>query len=134
LYPGANSQLSLDESDALFAKIAKSFSAGIYIYDLNKRLNTYMNDEYTNITGHTLEEINSLGSDEFISFFHPDDLQAVLSHMEQVSTAVTDEVFKLEYRFKHKNGSWVKLLSLDRVFDRDKDNTPISFIGTFFSV
>ena len=134
LYPKDFLGSNLEASDELFIKIAKTFSGGIYIYDLVQQTNIYMNKEYKRITGFDIDEINSLSGERFMELFHPDDIDHVLSHMGELSSAESNRVFKLEYRFKHKNGEWIKVMSLDRVFDRNDKGEVISFIGSFFEV
>lgn len=134
LYPKDFLSSNLKESDELFIKIAKSFSAGIYIYDIQKQTNLYMNKEYERITGFGIKEVNALSGENFLELFHPDDVDHVLSHMGEVSSAENDGIYKLEYRFKHKNGDWIKLMSLDRVFERDENGNVRSFIGSFFEI
>lgn len=134
LYPDTKSNTLIRETDDLFIKIAKSFSAGIYIYDLEKNMNTYMNSCYSDITGFDLDEINALSADEFLQLFHPDDLDSLMEHMGEIINSQGSEVIKLEYRFRHKLGHWVRLLSLDRVFTRSEDGKAKSFIGSFFEI
>jgi two-component system, chemotaxis family, CheB/CheR fusion protein len=44
---------------------------GIYIYDLIKGANIYINQQYTELTGYTLDDINAMSEQEFFSLFHP---------------------------------------------------------------
>ena len=71
-------------NEKLAIKIINSATTGIYIYDLTLQANTFINDYYTQILGYSIEEINSFGKD-FVSLFHPDDLEHIGQHMEKVA-------------------------------------------------
>lgn len=132
LYPAdENKDLYNDE---LFIKIAKSLCVGIYIFDLKKKVNSFMNCEYKRITGYTIDEINSMSTEEFTQTFHPEDIESIFKHMGEIEKSKMDVIHKIEYRFKHKDGHWIKLLSLDKVFECTKEGKPISFIGSFFQI
>ncbi|MCB9749514.1 MAG: PAS domain-containing protein [Myxococcales bacterium] len=102
------------------------------MYDLTAGRNEYINPQYTRITGWTLAEINAMSALEFSELFHPDDRVAVYEHMNQVLETSDDEVVEIEYRFRHKNGSWIWCLSRDALMKGDE--TARRFIGTFMDV
>lgn len=110
-------------------RITQSTSSGIYIYDLKKGTNTFMNSMYTNILGYTMDEINGMEYGEFMSLFHPKDVKAVENHMQEIMKG--NEHCEIDYRFKHKNGHWVWCYSIDSPFEIDKDGNVNSFIGVF---
>jgi len=107
---------------------------GIYIYDVVEGHNDYINAQYTNITGWTLDEINAMAGDEFAALFHPDDREAVFAHMQQVTQAKDDSIFEIEYRFRTKAGEWIWCFSRDAAFEWGPDGTVIRFIGTFLDI
>jgi PAS domain S-box-containing protein len=52
--------------------------------------------------------------------------------MARVATLIAgkgEDLPELEYRMKHKDGSWVWLLSRDRVFTRDASGKPLQILG-----
>ncbi|WP_020530251.1 PAS domain-containing sensor histidine kinase [Flexithrix dorotheae] len=107
---------------------------GVYIYNIQKGINTYINKRYEEILGYSLQEINDMSPEEFFALFHPDDAQAISDHMKEVSNLKKGEFSELEYRFKAKNGNWVWCLSRDAGFDFDEEGNVISFIGTFIDL
>ncbi len=107
---------------------------GIYVFNIKQGLNTYINDSYTAITGYKLEEINNMSSEVFFGLFHPDDQQNIANHMEEVLNSKPGEVVDIEYRFKHKNGNWIWCLSKDLVIDREVNDKPIQFMGSFIDI
>jgi len=108
--------------------------AGIYVYNIHKGINDFISNGYTSITGYTLDDLNGFLSEEFALLFHDDDREAVFKHIGEVINAVDDSYFEIEYRFKNKAGDWIWCLSRDKVFSRDENNQPESFIGTFIDI
>lgn len=125
---------ALRKSNLFLKKLSLTSMAGVYIYDLKEKKNSYINKRYTEITGFTLEDINSMKDEEFIELFHPEDVNAVLSHMQEVKSSTDDGFIEIEYRFKKKDGGWVWCLSYDTPFERDEDGSIKSFMGSFIDI
>ena len=104
---------------------------GMYIFDFNENKNIYINPQYTNFTGYTFEELKKLNSKEFLKLYHPDELDSLFEHINQVKNSKDGEVFELKYRFKHKNGHYIWCFSRDAVLKRDDNGNPVEMIGTF---
>jgi len=107
---------------------------GIYVYNVVKGSNDYINSRYTEITGWTLDEINSMPAETFAELFHPEDREAVFAHMAQVIATADGGFVEIEYRFKTKDGRWIWCLSRDAPFTRTEDGAIVSFIGTFLDI
>lgn len=131
-FPLSETSPTFIDQGSLAHKISEAFVPGVYVFNLSKRTNTFMNTTYQEITGYDLDEINSLNADQFLDLFHPDDKELVTDHMNELIASSTDQIYPIEYRFRHKNGHWIKLLSLDKVFSRDSEGHVESFIGCFF--
>ncbi len=124
----------LKKNEAFKEKILDLSVNGMYIYDLVKGLNIYINQQYTNLTGYTLEDINGMTQEEFVGLFHPNERAVVLDHMREVINAGYGEVIEIEYRFKTADGRWMWCLSRDAVFEMDKDKNATQFMGTFIDI
>lgn len=107
---------------------------GVYIFDFVQNRNTFINQQYTNITGYTLEELNNMDSETFLSLFHPDEVNKVFKHMDQVKSLKSGESSTLHYRFKHKNGYWIKCYSNDILLEVSEDGTPLKMLGSFVDI
>ena len=107
---------------------------GIYVYDLIKGTNIYINQQYTNLTGYTLDSLYALTDEEFFSLFHPNDQDAISEHMNKVISSQLEEIIEVEYRFKKADGQWMWCFSRDSVFTRDNKGTPTQFMGTFIDI
>ncbi|WP_413699641.1 PAS domain-containing protein [Psychromonas sp. KJ10-10] len=107
----------------------------VFIFMITKRdLNIFMNPAYTKLLGYTLEDINQLTGEEFMGLFHPDDVNSILTHMDEVKNSKLGDCIPLKYRFKHKHTQeFLTLLSNDTLFEVDDETgEPISMLGTFF--
>ena len=102
----------------------------IYVYDLQKRCNTYTNREILDMLGYTTADIQRMGTDMMPSLVHPDDFSVVDQHHASFATAADGEVRHLEYRMRNAQGQWVWLHSRDTVFTRDQQGAPVSILGT----
>jgi len=119
------------ETGAFERKILSASLNGIYIYDLQAGANTYINPQYTRLTGYTLADIQALKASAFFTLFHPRDRERVAVHMEHIARAGDDETREIEYRFKTAAGRWIWCLSRDAVFERDGHGAVRRIIGTF---
>ncbi len=115
-------------------KVLNLSVAGIYVYDLVQGHNVYINEQYTNLTGYTLNDINSMSQEEFFNLFHPDDQPAIHQHMQDVVNSTTGDVIEIIYRFKKADGSWIWCLSRDAIFSTDEEKKPTQFMGTFIDI
>lgn len=125
---------ALRESERFANKMLESSLNGMYIFDLEKQTNVYINPQYTKLTDYTLESLHSLSEHEFMQFFHQDDLPFIEQHMAEVIQAKDGEVIEIEYRFKSTSGEWRWCLSRNAVFDRNSDGSVRQFIGTFLDI
>jgi two-component system, chemotaxis family, CheB/CheR fusion protein len=100
-----------------------------YIFDLQEGRNTFISHQTVNVLGYTPEEIQAFGSEVMSYLLHPDDKKAVAERFETALASSSDSMYELEYRMKHKNGSWVWLLSRDQVFARDETGKPTQLLG-----
>ncbi|GAB1260236.1 hypothetical protein NBRC116495_09430 [Aurantivibrio plasticivorans] len=108
---------------------------GTYIYDIEKRKNTFINMMYTEITGYSIEDISELAlRGKFASIFHPEDVDLVAQHFESLIANEGKLGEPLEYRLKHKKGYWIWCYSRDAVYTLDETGKPREILGTFFDI
>ncbi|MDX2510642.1 MAG: DUF3365 domain-containing protein, partial [Desulfobacterales bacterium] len=125
---------ALRGSEQFANKILESSLNGLYIFDLEKQANVYINSQYTELTGYTLDSLHSIGEHGFIKLFYPDDLPRIERHMDEVMQAKDGDVIEIEYRFKKSSGEWMWCLARDAVFERKPDGIPKQLIGTFLNI
>lgn len=118
----------------LDAVLEKSL-CGVYIFDLNRKINTYVNSQYTEITGYTMAMLNECQSEKsLLPLFHPDDAEAMQRHFLEVIGNNKQQGSSIKYRFRHRDGHWIWCYSRDSIYSYDEDNKPSLMLGTFFDI
>ena len=121
-------------ADSFEHKILMASLNGIYIYDLATGVNTFINPQYTRLTGYTLEHLQDLRGPQLFALVHPEDQSRTAAHMERIGRAGDDETLEIEYRFKRADGRWMWCLSKEAVFDRDGQGRVLRVIGAFLDI
>ncbi|WP_108927863.1 PAS domain-containing protein [Leptospira johnsonii] len=90
------------------------------------------NEKCAEILGFTLEEFKTT-SEFWRSRIHPDDRTLIVDglkeHMEGRS-----ELFETDFRMLCKDGSWKWIRSRGKVWERDKDGTPVRALGIHIDI
>ena len=121
------------QSESFAFKVLNASLNGIYVYDVKRGQNVFINKQYTALTGYTLEDLQSMDKMQFFALFHPDDRPRVAQHMEKILRS-DEKWLEFEYRFKTRGGLWIWCLSRDSVFARDGSGAVTQFIGTFLDI
>lgn len=125
----------LKEKTRFLNEVLTRSLTGLYIFDLNTRCNTFINPEYTRITGYTLDDLQKVQhEDSLIPLFHPEDQARIFKHLDDVIAGKNNEGTSIEYRFRHKDGHWMWFYSRDSVYEVDADGKPTSMLGAFFEI
>lgn len=123
-----------EKSHFLNAVLDKSL-CGMYIRDVASNENTFINRQYTEITGYTLSDLQALSQQGgLMSLYHPDDYPLVRRHIADVINSAAHTGIALQYRFKHKRGDWIWCYSQDSVYSVDKNHKASEVLGTFFEI
>ena len=125
---------NLSENEAFLRKVLDTSVAGLYVYDLKRGINVFINRQYTELTGYPLDRINAMSRSEFAALFDPDDEDKVVNHMQAVARSADHEMVEIEYRFRTADGRWIWCFSRDTVFTRDADGSVRQFLGTFLDI
>jgi PAS domain S-box-containing protein len=120
---------SLKDYQQMIQQVAESTLAILYVYDLLENRNIFVNPQIEAVLGYSSAEIEEMGSSLFPSLVHPDDLFQVLTLKDRCSEATADEILPIEYRIRHKDGSYRWLLSRDRVIKRTANGDPWQILG-----
>lgn len=100
-----------------------------YIYDITARKCLFISPQCRLILGHEPEDIAALGENVLGELIHPDEAAAVAARFAAMVAAPDVRPPDIEYRMRRKDGSWVWLLSSDRVFTRDAEGRPRQVLG-----
>ncbi|MEH1790714.1 MAG: PAS domain S-box protein [Nostoc sp.] len=118
-----NIQAALIESDAKFRSIVENANNVIFALTL-EGIFSYISPNWTEIFGHEIAEVEGKS---FIPFIHPDDVHICTDYFQRILT--TGEKQKaIEYRIKHKNGSWRWHTSNSSAI-RDANGNVLYFVG-----
>ncbi len=90
---------------------------------------TIFSEKWANILGYTLEELQPVSTKTWERFAHPEDHERsnklLMEHFEGIT-----EFYKIESRFKHKNGNWVWVKDSGKVINWTDDGKPKWMTGS----
>jgi PAS domain S-box-containing protein len=113
------------ESNRFKESMENAMPGMLYVYDLQKRVNIYVNHNITRTLGWSWEEIETMGENIFASLIHPDDSANLTQWSNEPSRTVKDA----EYRLRTKSGEWRWFHSRDTVFKRNEKGYVTQLIG-----
>ncbi len=119
-----------EERRQFLERLAKASPDVLYVYDLVSQSNVYINRELFTILGFQAAEIQHMGAEMMPKLIHPDDLPRVTEHHTRLRHLPDDEILEIEYRMRHRNGSWRWLRSTETPLFRDEEGLVRQFIGT----
>ncbi len=123
-------ELELQRQKQFLTEIAESTLAILYIYDLVEQRNVFVNPEIQTVLGYTPAEVQALGASLFPALVHPDDLPRIGANTQRLIQGETSVYpIEVEYRMRHKDGSWRWLLSRERVFAYTLEGKPKQILG-----
>ena len=121
---------ALRESQRFTKQIADASPNILYVYDLLEQKNVYANASITHILGYRAEELQAMGSGLLATLMHPEDLTKMPDYLQQVETGSEGDIFEIEYRMRHKDGSWRWIVSRDTVFAKTAEGKLKQILGT----
>ncbi len=90
---------------------------------------TVFNEEWANIVGYKLEELEPVSIVTWASLTHPDDLQKSDKLLKQYFAGETP-FYEYEARMRHKDGHWIWVLDRGKVGKWDEAGKPLIVYGT----
>lgn len=106
----------------------------LYLYDLPREKNIYVNRSLESILGYAPEDLYSQGACFFRDIYHPEDVELIENIKQDWLRLADGEVQEVEYQMRHQNGSWVWLRSRNMVFKRNEQGVPIEILGTAIDI
>ncbi|MBE9096737.1 PAS domain S-box protein [Tychonema sp. LEGE 07203] len=123
-------EAELQDSKRFGARIAEASPNILYVCDLIKQKNLYANPSIYNVLGYTVEEILAIGPWMLSSLIHPEDAVKMPDYLQQVETGMEGDIFEIEYRVRHQDGSWRWIVSRDTVFAKTAEGKLKQILGT----
>ena len=118
--PRKEVEFRLAEQKHLLEQVLETEPGTVYIFDLNKQANVYINRFWLSAYGYTPEETQAMGGELLARLFHPDDLERIINSHESFRDAADGEMRTIEYRCRDKAGTWHWLSSRETPFARDE--------------
>lgn len=91
-----------------------------------------VSEEWAQMIGYHAEELNPMSDEKFVSLIHPDDLKSSLPKINEFYYGHTN-TYENEFRFRHKEGHYVWVLSQAKIYSRENDR-PKLIIGTHINI
>jgi PAS domain S-box-containing protein len=119
----------IQQQEYFISAVADTSPALIYVYDLETNCNVYSNSGVERLLNYSPEEIQHMGENVLSLLVHPEDFPLVEELHSNICKTPDDAIHSIEYRIKHKNGSWRHMQSDERVFRRNNEGTVTQKIG-----
>jgi PAS domain S-box-containing protein len=94
---------------------------------------TTFNEQWANIIGYSLEELEPISIETWTKFGHPEDLQRSGALLQAHFRGETP-FYECEARMQHKSGAWVWVLDRGKVVEWNADGTPRRMTGTHLDI
>jgi len=116
------------------ARLISTSPGIIFIFDIQNQKEIYVNGNVKQIMGYSAEEVMAMEENILQILTHPEDMPLVMDAIKTVLADAEGKTHHVEYRFKHKDGTYRWLRSYHTVFKRDHQGTPTELLGTTFEV
>lgn len=107
------------QNEQFISRLLEAVPGGVYVFDMNENRNVFATDSNTALLGYSPQEIQAMGATFIDQCFHPEDRDELIKHIERLDTNPIGTVSELTYRFRHKDGRWIWLLSREVVLEHN---------------
>ncbi|HEY9606889.1 MAG TPA: PAS domain S-box protein [Allocoleopsis sp.] len=121
---------ALWESQHFIQRLLETTTALVYLYDLVAQRSLYINPPLAQAVGYTIQELEQMGPNGWLSLLHPDDVVSWRENFQRLGKAKDSDMVESEYRIKHKDGAWRWLRSREAVLTRTPEGLPTQILGT----
>lgn len=101
----------------------------VYIYDLEKKQNSYCNPFINEVLGFTPKQLQKHKSNLLAELIHPADLDLVQQHFNKCYLLEEDDYLEVEYRIKNTKGEWHWFHDKNTIFKRNAEGQPQQILG-----
>ncbi len=125
----------LAEKSKFLNEVLQRSLTGLYIFNVQTQHITYINPEYTNLTGYSFSDLDDIQQLQGLSvFFHPNEIDRVKLYQSELLKRGHEDGMGIEYRFKHKSGEWKWLYARESVYSLSQDGRPKELLGALFNI
>jgi len=119
----------LDQHRRLLQRIVATVPTYLYVLDFRTRHVTFANDALLHLLGRTLDELAHLSGDEFLAFYHPDDI-GMMRRAAKAMRMGTESRTEITYRLLGADGEWHWLSDRVTLFETEADGTVTRLLGS----
>ena len=123
-------QESLRKNKHFIQKITASIPNILYLYDIVEKQNIYSNRNIGEILGYTPKQIQAMGKEILANLMHPEDFATYPEYLKQMEIGAEGDIFEIEYRLLHSDGSWRNIVSRDVIFATTPTGQPKQILST----
>lgn len=120
-------ETALRESEETLSIFTLVTNDGLWDWDLETDQVTF-DPRYYTMAGYEVDEF-PYELEEFRKRVHPDDVGNVFNQAEAHLQGEIDR-FNVEFRFLHKDGSWLWIMGRGKITEQDENGNPLRFVGT----
>ncbi len=122
------------EQSKLASKVIEASPAITFLYDIVNNKQIFVSGKVLQVMGYTPEELVQMGSNFILQLIHPRDLENLIEHMQSILKENSNETTQVEFRFRHKDGSYRWLRTYEVIFSRDIQGNPEYVLGKTFEI
>lgn len=122
----------LKESEMRLNLATSTASIGLWDWNIQTGETIY-NEQWANIMGYSLSELQPINIQTWIKHTHPDDLEKSNELLIKHFNGELD-YYENELRLKHKNGQWVWVLDRGKVIEWDSKSNPARMVGIHIDI
>lgn len=120
------------ESATRLEMAVKGAKAGMWDWNVQTG-KLVINPRWAEIVGYSLAELEPISIQTWRDLNQPDDLRRAEAMLEKHFAGET-EFYECEVRMKHKNESWVWVITQGKVMEWDEDGKPVRMFGTHLDI
>ena len=124
----------INSKNQFIEDIVNTIPSHLYIYDLKKNKNVYSNIFLMDMLGYSPEEFQEMASTALPSLIHPADKNRLSDMIQRLIVSQDNQVQEAEYRFRHKNGSWIWVADRAIPFERTSDGQVLQILGASVNI
>ncbi|MFD1871102.1 PAS domain-containing protein [Hymenobacter bucti] len=123
-------QAEIQRQAHFIQQVADAVPGTISVFDFAEQRIVYINRAQFLRLGYTEQELAALGDLRWIEeLVHPADQPLLRQHLAALAAAPDDEIRKLDYRLRHREGHWEWRRTRAKVFRRDAAGVPLQYIS-----
>lgn len=122
------------EQSNLATKVIEASPAVTFLIDSQNHRQLFVSGNVAEVLGYTPAEIRHQGDSFLFEHTHPDDLQPLISHLQEVIESNSNKTHQVEFRFRHKDGTYHWLRTYEVIFRRDEQGRPLELLGKTFEI